>query len=321
MTWLQVSLYLSFVLAAGACLLLGRLAGLPFLPCLAAALVFSGAQIFCFRLFVKCHSERGKSEEKMITPPVDAVRTSGQENGISTETRALIAENSELTSFNFTISHEIKAPVRAIDGYARIFLEDYGQTLDPEARGMVEIIRSICKETIALTNKLLEYTRIAQNKPTSEVVDLEGMMRDVFDSLYRPSDNEYPVRFAIDSAVPHVLGDPVLLRLAIVNIVSNSLKFMRGKKEGRITVGSADINGEDVFYIRDNGTGFDMQYSEKLFSMFERMHSSDEFEGSGVGLAIVKKIILLHKGRVWITGKVGGGATVYFTLPRETVLR
>lgn len=250
-----------------------------------------------------------------------SVRPAVQENGISTETSALIAENSELMSFNFTISHEIKAPVRAIDGYARIFLEDYGQSLDPEARGMIEIIRSICKDTIALTNKLLEYTRIAQNKPTSEVVDLEGMMLEVFDSLYRPSDNEYPVRFITDSSVPHVLGDPMLLRLAIVNILSNSMKFMRGKKEGIISVGCEDVNGEDVFYIRDNGTGFDMQYSEKLFSMFERMHSSDEFEGSGVGLAIVKKIILLHKGRVWITGKVGGGATVYFTLPRETVLR
>lgn len=322
---LRAWLSLSLVLSAGLSLLLGRLVGLPFALYFMAGMCFSGAQVLFFRYFsgTAGNLEEGDCRADREGPIAAGAlrRTITHEGRTASETRALIAQNSELMSFNFTISHEIKAPVRAIDGYARIFLEDYGQSLDPEARGMVENIRNICKETIALSNKLLEYTRIAQDEPTSEVVDLEGMIREVFDSLGSAGGDHGPVRLAFDSSVPHVIGDPVLLRLAIVNIISNSLKFTRRKEEGVITVGYEKSNGEDVFFIRDNGTGFDMKYSEKLFSMFQRMHTSDEFEGTGIGLAIVKKVVLLHKGRVWITGEVGRGATVYFILPSDKVLR
>lgn len=235
--------------------------------------------------------------------------------------RELLAANSELASFNYTISHEIKAPVRAIDGYARIFLEDYGGGLDPEARDLVENIRHICAETIALSNKLLEYTSIAREEPCNEIVDLQSMIAEVFHTLQAAYSEGGVIRLEFTSSLPPVIGDPVLLRQAVVNLLSNALKFTREKPEGLITAGWERQGGEDVYYIRDNGAGFDMQFSEKLFGMFQRMHTADEFEGSGIGLSIVKKIIQLHHGRVWITGEVGRGATVYFTFPPENVLR
>ncbi len=234
-------------------------------------------------------------------------------------TRTLIEANSELSSFNYTISHEIKAPIRAIDGYARIFLEDYGGGLDDEGRGLIESIRSICRETIALANKLLEYTRFVREQPCNEVVDLRAIVEEVFASLQTAEDADIALRF--EAPLPHVIGDRVLLHQAFSNILSNAYKFTRGKAGGLITVGFGQAASEDVFFVRDNGAGFDVQFSQNLFGVFQRMHTADEFEGSGLGLAIVRKIILLHKGRVWITGEVGNGATVFFTLPPDKILK
>jgi light-regulated signal transduction histidine kinase (bacteriophytochrome) len=143
------------------------------------------------------------------------------------------------------------------------------------------------------------------------------MVRDVFEFLDDPAKR---TRLIFDSPIPHVIGDAMLFRQAMVNIISNALKFTRDKDEALIRVGYDLDEGEKVFYIRDNGAGFDMQYSDKLFNVFQRMHTSMEFEGSGLGLAIVKRIVSLHKGQVWITGRVGLGATVCFTLPPEKVL-
>jgi signal transduction histidine kinase len=322
----RVLLYLSFVLSTGLHLLLGGFAGLPFLFYLPAVLAFLAAQVLLLRHFGRaCESSAEKREEnpaEMGGPDGASRQPAAQETGIPPETSRLMSENNELMSFSFTISHEIKSPVRAIDGYARIFLEDYGQTLGPDARGIIEAIRNICKETITLSNKLLEHARIARSEPANEVVDLRGMIQSVFNVLNNDNDHG-SARLIFESPIPHVIGDSALLRQAVLNIVSNSLKFTRGKEDAVITVGCERINGEDVFFIRDNGAGFDidMRYSAKLFTMFQRMHTSDEFEGTGIGLAIVKKIILLHKGRVWITGEVGRGATVYFILPPEKVLR
>ncbi len=246
-------------------------------------------------------------------------KTPAPKTGPDEFTQTLMQANSELSSFNYTISHEIKAPVRAIDGYARIFLEDYGGSLDAEGRGLIENIRGITRETIALADKLLEYTRFMREQPCSEVVDLQVIVHEVFMSLHAAEGADITLRF--ETPLPHVLGDRVLLRQAYANILSNAHKFTRGKVGGTITVGFGGAAGEDVFFVRDNGAGFDMAFSQNLFGVFQRMHTADEFEGSGLGLAIVRKIILMHQGRVWITGEVGKGVTVCFTLPTEKILK
>lgn len=227
-----------------------------------------------------------------------------------------------LQALNFTISHEIKAPVRAIDGYARIFLEDYGGKIDENGLSLILNIRDICKETLALINKLLDYTRLSEIEPVKETVDLERMIRTVFEELaagYMEKGREAELHF--EEEIPFVLCDRTLMNQVVSNILSNALKFTREKSKAVITAGFHREKGEDSFYIRDNGVGFDMEYSENLFGMFQRMHSEDEFEGSGVGLSIVKRLIQKMGGRVWITGEVGRGACIFFTLPQENILK
>jgi signal transduction histidine kinase len=234
--------------------------------------------------------------------------------------RDLFAQYNELVSLNYTISHEIKAPLRAIDSYARIFLEDYGTPLLPEAREMIETIRSICRDTIALSNMLLEYTRIARIEPDNQVIDLRKMIEEVYAAVKVSGGSGHPLTLSFLSEIPHVVGDVMLLRQTILNIFSNSVKFTQEQERPHIWVDYAIREGRHTFSFRDNGVGFDMKYASNLFGMFQRMHSSDEFEGTGIGLATIKMILSLHGGDVVIVGEVGNGATISFTLPADRVL-
>jgi light-regulated signal transduction histidine kinase (bacteriophytochrome) len=229
--------------------------------------------------------------------------------------------NNELHAFNYTISHEIKAPVRAIDGYARIFIEDYKNTVAQEGIELIQNIRGICSDTLILINKLLEYTRFTDFEPILEALDLKEMVKAVFDELVIGYSKNQKMILRFEDDIPFILADKVLMKQVITPIISNSLKFTRNVDIGIITVGYLLVNNENRFYIRDNGVGFDMKFSENLFGMFQRMHSINDFEGSGVGLAIVKKIIEKSGGRVWITGEVGIGACVYFTISQENILK
>jgi signal transduction histidine kinase len=228
----------------------------------------------------------------------------------------------DLQALNSTITHEIKAPVRAIDGYARIFLEDYSEKVDAEGISLISNIRVICKETIALIDKLLEFTRLSEIEPVKETVDLQQMVSDVFEELKRGyTEKGRNAVLQFQDEIPFVLCDGKLMRQVVTNLISNALKFTRERETAVITAGCSCSDGEDIFYIRDNGVGFDMEYSQNLFGMFQRMHSEDEFEGSGVGLSIVKRLIQKMGGRVWITGEVGKGACAFFTLPPENILK
>lgn len=229
--------------------------------------------------------------------------------------------NNELHAFNYTISHEIKAPVRAIDGYARIFIEDYKNIVAEEGIELIQNIRGICSDTLILINKLLEYTRFTDFDPILEALDLKEMVKAVFDELVIGYSKNQKIILRFEDDMPFILADKVLMKQVITNIISNSLKFTRNVDIGIITVGYLYVNNENRFYIKDNGVGFDMKFSENLFGMFQRMHSINDFEGSGVGLAIVKKIIEKSGGRVWITGEVGIGACVYFTIRQENILK
>lgn len=225
-----------------------------------------------------------------------------------------------LDDFALTLSHEIKAPVRAIDGYTRIFIEDYGSRLDAEALDMLSNVRSICKDTIALINKLMEFTRIADDEPVKEIVNLKELIAAVFREQTALSAESRECRLQFAGSIPPVIGDRFLLTLAMQNILSNALKFTREKETAVITAGCRREDGRSVIYIRDNGAGFDMQFSQKLFGLFQRMHSQDEFEGSGLGLFIVKKIVQKHGGQVWIVSEVEEGTTIYIALDPKDVL-
>ena len=229
--------------------------------------------------------------------------------------------NDELREFNYTISHEIKAPVRAIDGYARIFIEDYSKQVDKDGILLIEGIRHICSDTLLLINKLLEYIKFAEVEPTKEVINLKEVVQSIFEELLFGYTEKNKIELKFENELPIILGDNILIKQVITNLISNSLKFTANKELAIITVGYSYKNNENVFYIKDNGVGFDMKFSESLFGMFQRMHSENDFEGSGVGLAIVKKIIQKFNGRAWITGEVGKGACTYFTIGEENILK
>ncbi len=237
------------------------------------------------------------------------------------EQKSLRGGSHDLQVLSSTISHEIKAPVRAIDGYARIFIEDYRDKIDEDGLLLISNIRAICRETLSMIDRLLEYTRLSGVEPVKESVNLQQMIQDVCDKLAAGYTSKKDTVLKFQEEIPFVLCDGTLMHQVVVNLVSNALKFTREEQTAVITAGFHLENGEDVFYIRDNGVGFDMEYSQNLFGMFQRMHSDDEFEGSGVGLSIVKKLIQAMGGRVWITGEVGKGACVYFTLPPGNILK
>ena len=220
----------------------------------------------------------------------------------------------ELEAFNYTVAHDLKSPIRAVDGYSRIILEDYGEKLEGEASEMVVNIRNICKDTIEMINSLLQYSTTSRLNLSMEEIDI----KDIFISVFREFTAIHPERILeliIETKLPKVFADRVLLKQVISNIFSNTVKFTKDNEKSFIIVGNTILDNEYVFYVKDNGVGFDMEYAGKLFGLFQRLHSDEEFEGSGIGLVTVKNIIQRHGGRVWIEGEVNLGATVYFTLP------
>lgn len=240
---------------------------------------------------------------------------------IKEKTEKLQNTNDELKAFNYTISHEIKAPVRAIDGYARIFIEDYKNQVDDDGVALIRNIRNICGDTLLLINKLLEYIKFADIEPTKEIIDLKQLIQETFTELIVGYTEMDKIQLKFEGHLPIILGDTILMKQVVTNLISNSMKFTCTKDYALIIIGYVFENNENIFYIKDNGVGFDMKFSEGLFGMFQRMHSQSEFEGSGVGLAIVKKIIQKFDGRVWITGEVGKGACTCFTIGEDKILK
>jgi light-regulated signal transduction histidine kinase (bacteriophytochrome) len=172
-----------------------------------------------------------------------------------------------------------------------------------------------------LINRLLEYTKFADAEPIKEIIDFKALIQEVFAELLLVCTHRDRVELHFQEELPVILGDHILMKQVITNIISNSLKFTRNKETAIMEVGYFIKNDEDIFYIKDNGVGFDMKFSENLFKLFQRMHSQNDFEGSGLGLAIVKKIIPKFGGRVWIEGEVGKGACTYFTIGHENILK
>lgn len=237
------------------------------------------------------------------------------ERRIKERTAELEASNKELESFSYSVSHDLRAPLRAIDGFSRILLEDHSHQLDADAQRVLEVIRTNTRQMGRLIDDLLAFSRLGRKPIERSPVNMEVLARDAFTEI-RLADSETGPRFQVGAMSP-ALGDPAMLRQVFVNLLSNAAKYSHGNDAPVIQVGSYTENGDNAYYVKDNGVGFDMNYANKLFGVFQRLHSAEEFEGTGVGLAIVQRIIHRHGGRVWAEGKVNEGATFYFTLPKE----
>ncbi len=234
------------------------------------------------------------------------------ERELQARNMALKEANLELESFCYSISHDLRAPLRAIDGFAGILEKDLGDDLSPDARQSLERIRNNATRMGQLMDGLLSFSRLGRQVLTKETVAPEPLVRRVIDDL-RMDYVGRPVEIQV-TELPSCDADPLLLEQVFANLLSNAIKYTRGREPAAIHVGSQREKDRCVYFVRDNGTGFDMQYAAKLFSVFQRLHSAEEFEGTGVGLAIVQRIIQRHGGKVWATAQPDRGATFFFTL-------
>ncbi len=221
---------------------------------------------------------------------------------------------SELEEFTYTVSHDLKSPLRAIDGYSKFILEDFGNSLHNEVVGMIGSIQTTCEDMIELINKLLEYSITTQSSISIEKVNIKSMLTTVFHEL-EIGNPDKKMELTFETDIPTVMVDKLLFKQVVTNILSNSVKFSKQDQTIKIAVACTQSQNEYIFSVKDNGVGFDMKYSKKLFGIFQRLHRSQDFEGAGIGLATIKKIIKKHKGRVWIESILNEGTTIYFTIP------
>lgn len=220
--------------------------------------------------------------------------------------------NKELESFTYSVSHDLRAPLRALDGFSRILLKEYRAALPEDAHKYLELLRSNVGEMSSLIEALLQFSRITRtpiNRTTIQPIELvQTVMREL-----QPELEGRLITWQIE-ALPEMFCDPLLIKQVYMNLLSNAVKFTSKRDAAQITIGSLVKDAEPVYFVRDNGVGFDMQQAQRLFTVFQRLHKASEFEGSGVGLAIVQRIIFRHGGQVWAESVKGEGATFYFTL-------
>ncbi|HEX8989515.1 MAG TPA: ATP-binding protein [Rhodocyclaceae bacterium] len=235
------------------------------------------------------------------------------ERRVAERTAALEASNKELEAFAYSVSHDLRAPLRAIDGFSHIVLDEYGDRLDAEGRKLLASVRSGAERMGQLIDDILALSRMARQEMALVPIELGTLARQVFAELAATAPRR---RLHLELApLPPASGDPVLLRQVLENLIANAIKFTAPRDEAIIEIGGRAGAMENEYFVRDNGVGFDMNYAGKLFGVFQRLHPVRDFEGTGIGLAIVKRIIARHGGRVWAEGKVDAGATVHFTLP------
>lgn len=221
--------------------------------------------------------------------------------------------NNELEAFSYSVSHDLRAPLRAISGFAEAVVEDYSPRLDDEGKRYLSLIQENAHRMGRLIDDLLSFSRMSRQQMTESVIDMAALAQAVFDELAGVTpERQLAIRIG---PVPPARGDIALIRQVLANLLSNAIKFSRPDARASIEFGYLPDSGGGAYYVKDNGVGFDMQYVDKLFGVFQRLHSVTEFEGTGVGLALVQRIITRHGGRVWAEGALNQGAIFYFTLP------
>jgi signal transduction histidine kinase len=234
----------------------------------------------------------------------------------------LAAAYRDLESFSYSVSHDLRSPLRAVNGFMELFMEDFGNTVTGEARSHLEQIRAGGARMDRLIEDLLKFCRFSRAPLTRVRVALDDIVRRVVADL-RAHEPERSIQVEVGE-LPAVAGDPSLLEQVLVNLLSNAFKFTRHQPEAIVSVGSfaapnpSDPNAlERVYFVRDNGAGFDMKYASRLFGVFQRLHSQDQFEGTGVGLSIAQRVLQRHGGRIWAESAPGSGATFFFVLQVE----
>jgi len=238
------------------------------------------------------------------------------ERRVIERTAQLQAANKELEAFSYSVSHDLRAPLRAVNGFAGMVLDEYGGQVPDDARRYLERIRDRARGMGELIDDLLAFSRLSRQPLKKLRVNTEKLVRNILDDVAPQYEGRHvEVRVG---PLPGCWADLSLLRQVWTNLLSNAIKYTRPREHAEIEIGCTSDESGEVFYVRDNGTGFDMKYVHKLFRVFQRLHRAEDFEGTGVGLAIVQRIVHRHGGRVWAEAEIGHGAAFYFTLGSET---
>lgn len=251
--------------------------------------------------------KRAEEEVRSFNQKLEAV--------VAKRTRELEAANQELESFSYSVSHDLRAPLRSIHGYMNIFAEEYGSKLDEEAMRLVNIIQHNARRMGQLIDDLLSFSRLGRRELMKGTISMEDLVDSIWDELRKEQDGR-DIDFT-RATLPPAFADGVTMRHVWTNLLSNAVKYTGRKANAIIEVGGREEGDKVIYFVRDNGSGFDMQYYQKLFGVFQRLHSQEEFEGTGVGLAIVQRILHRHGGTVWADARPDKGATFYFSLPRR----
>ncbi|MBN2653726.1 MAG: GHKL domain-containing protein [Nitrospirae bacterium] len=234
---------------------------------------------------------------------------------VEQRTNELVTVNEELEAFAYSISHDLRAPLRAIDGFSKIILDDHSGRLDADGQRYFSLIRDSSKKMSELIGAVLDLSRLSRHDIKKEYVDMQSVAAGCYRDLLLNAGNR---SITADIKIEHnAFCDKKLITQVFINLMSNAIKFTKNVEHALIEAGSSQDSKEIIFYVKDNGAGFDMQYVKKLFCVFQRLHQSEEFEGTGLGLAIVKRIITRHGGRVWAESSPGKGAVFYFSLPYD----
>ncbi|HWZ62759.1 MAG TPA: response regulator [Steroidobacteraceae bacterium] len=232
---------------------------------------------------------------------------------VAERTRELEQANRDLESFSYSVSHDLRQPLNSVEGFCELFRADYAAAVPAEGQQLLERIWSGTRRMSKLVDDLLHFSRMGRAPLESLRVPLRTLVLEV---VARQSAARSGAQAVVEvGELPDCWGDPALIEQVLVNLLSNALKFSSGRDPGRIEVGALRQGDETVYYVRDNGVGFDMRYAQKLFGVFQRLHTADEFEGTGIGLSIVHRIVTRHGGRVWADSRKGEGTSMYFTLP------
>lgn len=271
------------------------------------------------RTIVKAKDELGELADT-FNSMLDALEESHKdlEKKVQMRTKELEASNKELESFSYSVSHDLRAPLRSIDGFSEILQQEYLAKVDEEGKDVIKTIRNNTHQMENLIDDLLAFSRLGRQPVATQIVNMKRMVHEVYADLKKTTRSR-KMNFSCED-LPTIKADPALIKQVWINLLSNAIKYTKNQQEAIIIVGSKREKDKIIYFVKDNGAGFDMKYVHKLFGVFQRLHSNTDFEGTGVGLAIVQRIITKHGGKVWAEGEVNKGATFYFSLPSDVAI-